>query len=157
MNLSELIKAEWILLEQTAVDQRDLLETMIDYLVDSNIVSDSMGLVDLLLHRESIMTTGIKEGFAVPHAFSNQIQQPVVMFASLGAGVNWEALDDQPVQYVFLMLNAPEQHEIHLQLLAQFSRIMSDPTLIYEMKETKTPEALIQLIREAEERMGGAR
>jgi mannitol/fructose-specific phosphotransferase system IIA component (Ntr-type) len=96
------------------------------------------------------MTTGVRSGFAIPHAFSEHIRHSLVTLGHVEDGVDWEALDKKPVRYVFLMLGPPASAGSHLRLLARLSRLLSSQVFVHRLTEAKTREEILAVIHTTE-------
>ena len=109
-------------------------------------------LVQTLLERESLGSTGIGQGVAIPHGKSDRVSKLVSAFALSAQGVDFDALDGEPV-YVFCLLVAPENSAgPHLKALARISRLLKDRHFRESLRKAKDEKTLIKLIREEDER-----
>lgn len=100
--------------------------------------------------RENESTTGIGGGIAMPHARNKSINKARVLFAKSKEGIDYNSLDGQPV-HLFFMITAPDGADnTHLQALAKLSGLLIDPDLVEALKNTKTPEEVIDLFEKAE-------
>lgn len=109
---------------------------------------DSREIFDTLLQRERLGSTGIGDGIAIPHGKPSKLDHLVGLFARLDRPVDFEALDGQPVDIVFLLL-APEQAGAdHLKALARVARILREPAMLEKIRATRDPAALYALLTE---------
>ncbi|SFC48519.1 PTS system, fructose-specific IIA component [Alkalibacterium subtropicum] len=91
--------------------------------------------------RESLSTTGFGNGFAIPHGKSSQIHTPIVVLMKTEQKLEWEALDDQPVSIIFLLIVPKEKGEaIHLKLLSRLSYHLMDKKIQEAFKAAETKE-----------------
>jgi len=86
-------------------------------------------IAERAIERESIMSTGIGEGIAVPHARMSQIERPCVIAALSQAGIDFDAPDGMPAHIVFLILTPPGDQDSQIRILAEISRVFSDDSI----------------------------
>ena len=105
-------------------------------------------LFDRLLERERLGSTGIGGGIAIPHARLASVTQPRGLFARLGHPVDFDAIDDRPVDLVFLLVAPEGAGADHLKALARVSRLLRDRGLVEKLRATEGAEALYALLTE---------
>ncbi|MCY0863824.1 MAG: fructose PTS transporter subunit IIA [Sulfobacillus sp.] len=99
-------------------------------------------VVQEVMAREQAGSTGFGQGFAIPHGKSDAVQEPTVLFARLASPVDWQALDGQPVQFVFLILVPNTGSQEHLRMLAILARKLMHPEFVQDIRQATSPEAL---------------
>jgi len=107
---------------------------------------DAEEVFDHLLERERLGSTGLGHGIALPHARAAQVDQAVGAFVQLKQGVDFDAMDDQPVDLAFGLLVPQDATEEHLQLLAGLAAMFSDPALCEQLRDSDSAEGLLQRI-----------
>jgi PTS system nitrogen regulatory IIA component len=105
---------------------------------------------DALLERERLGSTGLGKGIALPHARMAQVEQATGAFIKLPRGVDFDAIDGEPVDLAFAMLVPQEATDEHLQLLSTLARMFSDSVFCAELRLADTDQALFQLIHQRE-------
>lgn len=110
---------------------------------------DERRLFDRLLERERLGSTGIGGGIAIPHARLSSVAQPRGLFARLGHPVDFDAIDDRPVDLVFLLVAPEGAGADHLKALARVSRLLRDRGLVEKLRATESAEALYALLTES--------
>jgi PTS system nitrogen regulatory IIA component len=105
---------------------------------------------DALLDRERLGSTGLGKGIALPHARNSHVAKAVAAFIKLPKGVDFDAIDGQPVDLAFAMLVPLEATEEHLQLLAQLAKMFSDTTFCDALRNADSAQELLQLIQQQE-------
>jgi len=106
---------------------------------------------DVLLERERLGTTGVGRGIAIPHGKLPGLDSVTAVFARLEKPVDFDAIDDQPVDLMCLLL-APEQAGAdHLKALARVSRLLRDPVLCDKLRGAETADALFALLAQQEQ------
>lgn len=152
MKIKELLKENLMIMNLTAKTKDDVINEMIDKYVSEGIVTDRDKYLKGILDREAESTTGIGDEIAMPHAKTNAVTEAAVLFAKSSQGVDFDSLDGKPVK-LFFMIAAPEgANNAHLQALAKLSSLLIDPDLVAKLKETKTPQDVIELFEKAEQK-----
>jgi PTS system nitrogen regulatory IIA component len=105
---------------------------------------------DALLERERLGSTGLGKGIALPHARMTQVAKAVAAFIQLPKGVDFDAIDGQPVDLAFAMLVPKEATQEHLQLLAQLAKMFSDSDFCNALRHADSAKKLLQLIQQKE-------
>ncbi|AMD60659.1 PTS IIA-like nitrogen regulatory protein PtsN [Rhizobium pusense] len=103
---------------------------------------------DVILQREKLGSTGVGHGIAIPHGKLNSIQQITGVFARLETPVDFEALDDQPVDLVFLLLAPEGAGADHLKALSRIARALRDPELVAKLRATDSDTAIYAFLNQ---------
>ncbi|RMH51929.1 MAG: PTS IIA-like nitrogen-regulatory protein PtsN [Alphaproteobacteria bacterium] len=98
--------------------------------------------------REHLGPTGMGRGIAIPHARLDGLSRVVGCFARLARPVDYESVDGQPVDLVFLLLAPRDSGAEHLKALARVSRLLRDPTVCEKLRSTEDPQALYAILTE---------
>lgn len=105
---------------------------------------------DALMEREQLGSTGVGRGVAIPHGKVEGLQQLVGLFAKLDRPVDFEAIDDEPVDLVFVLLAPENASAAHLKALAKVSRRLRDDKTRDALRGAKNAEALFAIASEPE-------
>ncbi len=105
-----------------------------------------------LFEREKLMTTGIGDGIAIPHARICNCGDIYVSFGILKNDVEFQTLDDKPVRIVFLILFPKEKVNLQLRFLARVSRVLQHSELLDDLLNCKSPEEVISIFKQYEEK-----
>jgi nitrogen PTS system EIIA component len=126
MELNRVVCRECCTVLEGTSKSEALLE-LIERLAKHNHVKDAEGLKREVFYREQLMSTGIGLGVAVPHARYHEITEPVVAVGLQPKGLaDYQAIDDERVRIVFLILVGPQQHKEYVRLLALIVRTIKD-------------------------------
>lgn len=109
-------------------------------------------IFDVLNEREKLGTTGIGHGIAIPHGKLPGLDRVYGVFARLDRPVDFDAIDDQPVDLVFLLLAPADSGADHLKALAKVSRMLRDRHLCEKVRGSTTCDAIYALMNEIEDR-----
>ncbi|MBI2242210.1 MAG: PTS IIA-like nitrogen regulatory protein PtsN [Magnetospirillum gryphiswaldense] len=104
---------------------------------------------DVLLERERLGTTGVGNGIAIPHGKLPTLDRLYGLFARLEKPINFESIDEHPVDLVFLLLAPETAGADHLKALARVSRLLRDKGVCEKLRGTENPEALYALLTES--------
>ncbi|UWF33103.1 fructose-specific PTS transporter subunit EIIC [Pediococcus acidilactici] len=150
MKIKDLLKPNLMILDLKADSKESAINEMIDKYVAEGVVTDREKYLKGILDREAESTTGIGDGIAMPHAKTDAVNQAAVLFAKSSQGVDFNALDGQPV-HLFFMIAAPEgANNAHLQALAKLSSLLIDPNLVAKLKKAQSADDVIKLFEDAE-------
>jgi PTS system nitrogen regulatory IIA component len=109
---------------------------------------DALAIFDVLWERERLGTTGVGNGIAIPHGRIAGLDKVAGFFVRLSQPVPFEAIDDKPVDLVFLLLAPESAGADHLQALATVSRLLRDAKLCEQLRQAKDAAALYKLLTE---------
>jgi PTS system nitrogen regulatory IIA component len=115
---------------------------------------DAKLVVDRLVERERLGSTGFGGGIAIPHGKVEGIDQVVGVFARLAIPIDFAAIDDMPVDLVFLLLSPPQAGVEHLKALARVSRRLRDKAFVARLRGAGSPDALYALFTTSPTRRG---
>ena len=107
---------------------------------------DERAVFDTLLQRERLGSTGIGEGIAIPHARVPDLPKLMGFFARLTTPVEYDALDDAPVDLVFLLLAPEESSTVQLKALARIARLLRDPEICARLRSEQDPLQIYALL-----------
>lgn len=105
-------------------------------------------IFDVLLEREHLGSTGVGDGIAIPHGKLPQLDRVYGLFARLPDPIDFDAIDEKPVDLVFLLLAPEGAGADHLKTLARVSRLLRDHSVCEKLRGASTPEAIYALIAE---------
>lgn len=107
---------------------------------------DERRLFDRLLERERLGSTGIGGGIAIPHGRMAALAEPRGLFARLAHPIDFDSIDERPVDIVFLLVAPEGAGADHLKALARVSRLLRDRSLVDKLRATENAEALYALL-----------
>ena len=152
MKVTEFLDVKGVKLDLQASEKQDILKELVDVLADVKDIGDKKLILKALLERESLGSTGIGQGIAIPHGKTDKVNELVSVLAISKKGVNFEALDGEPV-YIFFLLVAPKDAAgPHLKALAQISRMLRDTYFCDLLRRCESTEQVYELIRKEENR-----
>jgi nitrogen PTS system EIIA component len=151
MKLSEILKPESIIASLHAHDKKGALEELSGVITDQEPSLNKGYLLQVLLEREKLGSTGIGEGIALPHGKVNKLDRLLVSFGRSLEGLSFDSIDDQPA-YLFFLLVAPENSAgAHLQALAKISRVLKDSNFRQRLMDAKSKDEIYRIIVEKDQ------
>ena len=133
-------------------DKEQVIHAMVSALLESGKITDDQheSIVEAVLKREELGSTGIGRGVAVPHTKHPSVDELVGTVAVSEDGVDFNSLDGEKVHLLFLLISPPDRPGDHLRALENISRQLRDDTFCRFLKQSKTPEDVWQLLEEAD-------
>ena len=150
MTISALLSLQNIYLDIEVSSKKKLLELIANIVADRTRLSESL-IYNNLLNRERLGSTGLGQGFAVPHARLNNLDQTLCCFFRLKQSVNFESPDNLPVDMVFTIIIPEEATEEHLVILSSLASIFSRAEVCDAVRNAGSKEELAQIIQSAEQ------
>src|SRR5213083_1625929 len=103
-------------------------------------------IFETLVQREKLGSTGVGNGIAIPHGKLPKLERLVGLFARLDRPIDFESLDGQPVDLIFLLLAPEAAGADHLKALARVARLLRDPEMARKLRESRDAEALYAVL-----------
>lgn len=145
MNLEIFLTPDNVLVDVEASDKARLLAKMCDRIA-GKLSLDAEAVLQELLKREALGSTGVGAGAAIPHARIAGLSAPVGAFARLRKPMNFESIDGQPVDLVFLLLAPATASGDHLKILAAVARKLRDPATLTALRGARDEVAVYKAI-----------
>ena len=148
MSLSDLITPAAVMPKLKAASKKQALQEM------SEVAAKLTGLperqiFEVLLERERLGTTGVGQGIAIPHGKLAKLTRIYGVFARLEQPIDFESLDERPVDLIFLLLAPESAGADHLKALAKVSRLLRDRKVCEKLRSTDSAEAIYALLTES--------
>lgn len=137
MTLAQLLTPERVISDMQAIEHWPAILELVDRLVENGDLAES-GQESLLLalrEREDKCSTGIGSGLAIPHVFSEYIDEVIAVFGRSKEGIDFCALDSNPVNFIVLFVVPKEQHNTHLRTLAAIARTLNPGAIRRQLAE----------------------
>ena len=148
MTLETILPPERILYDVPGGSKKRVLEFFSTFIAQNTPSLDSQEVFGRLISRERLGSTGIGNGVAIPHARSPHCSTPIASFLKLAEAVDFDAIDGEPVDLVFVLLVPEEADDTHLALLGQVATIMNDTNIRAQLRKTGSQRELLELISE---------
>lgn len=154
MRLHEVIADNAVLLELKGHTKQEVLTELIEALKSAGRLTQSDVALQDLLAKERKGTTGIGSGVAIPHACSSAVNQPMVAFGRSRTGIDFQAIDDKPVNLVFLILGRINGERLQLKILGRLAHLLNMPGLMESLNKLESPREVSAYLKEQEEKLG---
>ena len=153
MELADFLTKEQVVTDLKASDRWEAIEELIDLLVDSGQIKPDHreAIVSIVKKRELSMSTGIGFGIGIPHASTDLIDNVTGAFGRSKDGVNFDALDNQPVNLVMLFLVPQGQFQKHLHTLAKIAKMLHKKEFRKSLEDAEDAAEMYQIIRSSQE------
>lgn len=154
MNIMEFLNPQAVSCEVTSSTKEEVIRELVALLVKSGAIKDkdAARLVQILLEREALGSTGIGQAVAIPHGKTNLVKSLVSAFGVARTGVAFDSLDGEPVKLFFLLVAPEDSAGPHLKALARISRLLKDRHFRDSLINAKDEKTLVKIIREEDER-----
>jgi fructose-specific phosphotransferase system IIA component len=154
MKIMDFLSRKAITTEVKAAKKEEVVKELVDLLINMGEIEKRHRnkLIDNLMARESLGSTAIGQGIAIPHAKSDCVDKLVAAFGLSKKGVDFDSLDGEPV-YIFFLLVAPQDSAgPHLKALARISRLLKDKYLRDSLRSCQDEKAIIKIISQEDEK-----
>ncbi len=150
MILSEIIKKDHVIHELKAANRWEAIDELVEKLVASGAIraAECDSILDEVRKRESSMSTGIGFGIGIPHASTDLIDEAIGAIGRSKDGIDFDALDNQPVTLVVLFLVPKGQFQKHLHTLANIAKRLHNPEFRKSLEESSDADAMLEIIRQ---------
>ncbi len=145
MDISNLINIQSIFPSLKATSKKQILQEL-GNIANKHIGYEPFEIANVLMERERLGSTGVGHGVAIPHGRFSELKQIFGIFAKLEKPVSYDAIDDQPVDLIFLLLVPEQAGADHLKALAKVSRILRDQTICEQLRGTNSSDAIFAIL-----------
>ncbi len=153
MKFSEIFKPQSIITNLNAHDKKGVLEELSQIITEQEPSLNKRTLLQVLLERERLGSTGIGDGIALPHGKLKGLNKLLISFGRSIDGLNFDSIDEQPA-YLFFLLLAPENSAgMHLKALAKISRMLKDGNFRRRLMDAKSREEVYEVIIDKNEEL----
>jgi nitrogen PTS system EIIA component len=140
-----------VVVDVAATSKRAVLEELASILARNGKIKDAAATVEILMEREKLGSTGIGQGIAIPHAKTDQTTQMTAAFGLSRRGVNFDALDGEPVHIFFILVAPPDAAGLHLKALARISRLLKDKFFRQSLRDVRDAAEVVKIIRDEDQ------
>jgi fructose-specific phosphotransferase system IIA component len=151
MKVNELLNPKYILTDFKSDKKDDVINELIDLLKGDERVIDLEEVRKCVFDREKIMSTGVGKGFAIPHGKTNSVTDIVAVFGKSKKPIDYNALDGEPVNLVFLMIGKDTLVSKHIKLLSRISRLMNNDEFREKLVKADSKESIQRIFEEEEQ------
>jgi fructose-specific phosphotransferase system IIA component len=146
MRLSKFCEENLVVFDMKASDKNAAIEELVELAATSTMVKDSERLLADVKEREELVTTGVGYGVAFPHAKTRSVKGIVIAFGRHEQGIDFDAMDHQPVHLFFLIAAPEDAIGAHLNVMARLSYLMKSAENRQRLLEATSPGDVLSLI-----------
>lgn len=150
MNLLDILSPESTIVDLKGESKEDIIAELVNSLPVGDAITDRDQVLQAVLDREKIMSTGIGDGIAIPHGKSAAVTELVAAMGTQRRGVDFDALDGEPAFVFFLLVSPANVSGPHIKALARISRLLKNEEFKKKLIEADSAEDIIASIEAAE-------
>ena len=151
MKITDLLSIDSIEIGSSYKDKDELLKNAVKLMCRSGIINNEKEYLNSVLEREKESTTGVGNGIAIPHGRCKAVDKAGLAAIVLNKPVEYESLDNKPVELLFLIAAPEDKGNVHLEILSKLAMMLMDQEFTFKLKNSRTAEEFIRVIDEAEE------
>ena len=148
MNIMDFLCKDAIRLDLKAQNKKDAIIELIELLKESKKIKKTDEIIDVVLERENLGSTGVGHGVAIPHGKTDVLSEQVGVLGISKKGIEFNSLDGEPVYIIFLLVGPVEVTGQHLKALSKISRLFKDKFLRQAIKDAQTKEDVVKIIQQ---------
>jgi PTS system nitrogen regulatory IIA component len=153
MKICDYLKEDHIFLDLKPGDKAQVLKQLMAALKKKGFISKEKVILDELFQRESLGSTGLEKGIAVPHALIDEIEEPFLALAVMKKEVDFEALDKRPTRIILLLLGDKRKPGFQLKILAHICRLVKETNFVEKTRKAKTAAEICSIFKEEEKKI----
>jgi len=154
MKICGYLKENHVFLDLKPGGKAEVLRQFVHELRIRKIIDDEKPILDELLRRESLGSTGLEQGIAIPHALIEVIQEPVLALSVIKSGMDFDAADQKPTYVLILILGNKDDPGMQLRILAHVCRLVKETKVVEKLRKAGTASEICSIFEEEEEKIG---
>ncbi|HZY10041.1 MAG TPA: PTS sugar transporter subunit IIA [Bacteroidota bacterium] len=150
MKISDILEEKFAVVNLPGKTKDEIINALVDLVSNSPKVLDKEKLRTAIFEREKIMSTGVGNGFAIPHGKTDAVADTVAAIGITAQPIDYQSLDDKPVRLVFLLVGKDNLVGPHIKLLSRISRLMNKEDFRNKLLGIQTSREIIEAIKHEE-------
>ncbi|MFT7491464.1 MAG: PTS system nitrogen regulatory IIA component [Pseudohongiellaceae bacterium] len=146
MNIKSLLSLDCVLFKHQCASKKRLLETIASHLCDHNTNLDPSNVFSALIARERLGSTGLGKGIAIPHCRIADCTETIGVLVTLATPIDFNAVDSELVDIIFVLVVPEDGHKDHLQTLATIAETFSDKDCLQRMRKSMNAQELYNIV-----------
>ncbi len=146
MILTQILQPSCIKAPLESKDKNQAIEELVNVLSDAGLLGDRAEALEAVMAREATRSTGIGSGIAIPHGKCGAVTELIMAIGIAREPIDFDSIDDKPVQIIVLLISPPDQTGPHIQALARISRLLLDAPFKAQLEKAGSPEEVFSLI-----------
>ncbi len=152
MTLTDLLSPHVIRIPLESVEKNQIIEEMVDILYQTGRIEHRDKVLRAVQERESMMSTGMGDGVAIPHAKTDGVKELIASFGVTKHGIDFQSIDGKPVRIIFLLVGPTKQTGPHLKALSRISRLVHQKAFRDALINASNPDDIINAIQNEEKK-----
>ena len=145
MAVVNLIEEDIIKIPLEAKTKPDVIKELVDVLKKAGKIEDAESVFRAVMLRETMGSTGLEKGIAVPHAKTHKVNNLVLAIGVSPEGVDFDSLDGEPSKLFFLLIATPQQAGPHIEALSEIARLTRSSNFCKLLLNAKTPKEIVEI------------
>ena len=150
MRLTQILQKQCVKVPLEGKDKESVITELVDVLDAAGVLADRQQVLQAVLLREQMRSTGIGSGIAIPHGKCDAVSELVMAIGISPDGIDFQSVDDKPVKIVILLVSPSDQTGPHIQALARISRLMLDEQFRQQLEQADSPQQVYELLSDKE-------
>jgi PTS system nitrogen regulatory IIA component len=151
MKIMDFLSQDSIIVDLKATDKKSAIVELAEVLKNTKKIKDTDDIINIVLEREKLGSTGIGQGVAIPHGKTDILQEQIGVLGISHKGIEFNSLDGELVHIIFLLVGHVEVAGQHLKALSRISRLFKDKFLRQAIKDAKTAQEVVKLIQQEDD------
>lgn len=152
MRLKDLLSGDVIRIPLENTEKNAIIEEMVDILDKAGKLKDKKAVLKAVLEREQVMSTGMGDGIAIPHAKTDGVDELIAAFGVTKEPVDFKSIDNKPVRIIFLLVGPTDLTSPHLKVLSRISRLTHRKEFREKLAAAKNSNQVIDAITQEEQK-----
>lgn len=153
MSIEETLNESCVIADIQGSTKKDVLIELVRALKKANLIKNEKEVVNVILEREKLGSTGIGDGVAIPHGKFKDIQNIICVFGRSLQGVDFDSVDQKPAHIFFLLLAPENSASLHLKMLSRISKLLRDPSFRKRLMELGDSHDIYRSVVEEDRRI----
>jgi PTS system nitrogen regulatory IIA component len=154
MNICGYLDESHIFLDLEPGEKKDVLEAFISRIKEAKLIGDEEKILEKLLERETLCSTGLEKGIAVPHILTDQMEEPLLALALVKKGMPYGSVDQMPTYVLLLILGNTNNPGLQLRILAHICRLVKETDVVGRIRKAESPSDICRILKEEEGKIG---
>jgi mannitol/fructose-specific phosphotransferase system IIA component (Ntr-type) len=150
MKICHFLEKDHILLDLKTRSKQELLKEMVEKMKLRGLILNDEAVLNDLLRREAVSSTGLEQGIAVPHTLTDEVKKPLVTMALIKDGMDFDAVDQKPTYVLVLLLGPKNDPGLQLRILAHICRLVKETPIVEKLKKTDSAEEICSIFKREE-------
>jgi len=153
MKLTQYIRPDCFIPALQERTREEALRALVRVVAEKGFIKDDRDVFARLMERESIQSTAVGNGIAIPHCFIDEVPDLIIAVARSPGGLDFDSFDGKPTHVVFLLMGNRQEHSLHLKALARIARLIKSTSFIEKIIASATVEDMVRAFEQEEARI----